>query len=400
MVDMSIPEPTAIVPYRLGDFAKGGSIDFLTQGNVSIPLSLDLLKAIVTVKPGDRAPNTTELVMFVNAVIEQGCNCYLNECWLVFIRGKYVPIIAAQKRIAKAQSISSYDGYEWGWIDKEGFRCPAGPDNKVKQDDIIGVWGRIYFKDRKVPFYHEVFRSEYSYPKSDRKITMLLKTARDQLHRYAFANEMGNLCTENEPYEEPLPAPESDVLPRDERRKTVPNTAVDTTRAPAKEAETGDEPAHIDTGGPSPAEEEKPESELVTFVCKSCGQTFRYGKEEGKGVKCECGKGVLVEAEPTPEPMPALVEDAIAESDELETLAEEVTAEPAADSVTEEKVELVTGLYMEVNGMYVAQNGKDFIEFASYVLCLDDSEVSPSKLNEDQLKQIKAYIETNGVAIS
>ena len=221
-----------VEPYHLGDFAKGGKIDFLTQGNVSIPLSIELLKGIVPIKKGDRAPSVTEMVMYVNTVIEQGCNCYLNECWLIMIRGKYVPIIAAQKRIAKAQSLPNYDGYEWGWIDKDGQRWPSGPENKVKQADIIGVWGRIYFKDRKLPFYHEIFRSEYNYPKNERKITMLLKTLRDQLHRYAFANEMGNLCTENEPYEEPLPAPASDVKPRGERRMAVPSTAVDTTRAP------------------------------------------------------------------------------------------------------------------------------------------------------------------------
>jgi len=78
------------------------------------------------------------------------------------MKGKYVPIIAAQKRIAKAQSLPSYDGYEWGWISKDGARCPAGPENKVVQADLAGVWNRIYFKDRKVPFYHEIFLTEYS----------------------------------------------------------------------------------------------------------------------------------------------------------------------------------------------------------------------------------------------
>lgn len=403
MDDTAKPETvSAIEPYHLGDFAKGGKIDFLTQGNVSIPLSIELLRAIVPVRQGEREPNTTEMVMFVNAVIEQGCNCYLNECWLVLMRGKYVPIIAAQKRIAKAQSIPSYDGYEWGWIDKDGIRWPAGPGNKVKEADIVGGWGRIYFKDRKVPFYHEIFRSEYKYPKSERKITMLLKTLRDQLHRYAFANEMGNLCTENEPYEEPLPAPESDVPPRDKRRMPVPSTAVDTTRAPVQEA-VGPAPvaeekpkpeavpaaipvsvveAIAEVKKPDPDAEarakeanepqEKPESELVTFVCKVCGETFQYGKEEGKGKPCSCGKGLLVEVEKQPEP-----------------------AEPSI----EEKGDKAS-LYVEVNGMYVAQGGKDFIEFASFVLCIDDSEIAPSKLTEEQLKQIAAYIETSGVAIS
>ena len=194
--------------------------------------------------------------------------------------------------------------------------------------------------------------------------------------------------------EEPLPAPESDVKPRGERRMAVPSTTVDTTRAPVKEAE----PSPVDYAGeerrkkveaclskdptyrpnePKLLAEDAPEPapELVTFVCKECGQTYQYGKEAGKGVPCECGKGLLVEVEKQLEP-----------------------AEPAGDE--DKKPEEAKTLYMEVNGMYVVQGGKDFFEFAAYVLLLDESEVSPSKLTEEQLKQIKAYIETSGVEIS
>jgi len=340
MADTTKPENVAIEPYRLGEFATGGKIDFITQGNVSIPLSIELLKGIVPVKQNDREPYVVELVMFANTVIEQKCNCYLNECWLVMIRGKYVPIIAAQKRIAKAQSLPNYDGYEWGWIDKEGNRCPSGPGQKVLETNVAGVWGRIYFKDRQQPFYHEVFRSEYQHQKNDRPITMLLKTTRDQLHKYAFANEMGNLCTENELYDERLPAPESDVKPRDERRaKAVPSTTLTGERAPAQEAESTTTPA---------------EAEAKT------------------------------EAEPA--------------SDE-----DKKTEDSAAESsvfTTEEKGKLAA-LFVEVNDLYAAQNGSDFGEFAAYVLCVDEEEVDqPSKFTEEQLKQIKAYIETNGVAIN
>lgn len=220
---------TAIQPYRIRDIVEGGSIDLTTTGNVAIPLSLNLLSKLVRVRSNDRVPDVAELAMFANVIIEQRCNPYLNECWLVMMRGKYVPVIAAQKRVAKAQSLHSYDGYEWGWIGKDGTRCPNGPESTLKEGDIAGVWGRIYFKDRKVPFYHEVLRSEYPHSKNDRPITMLLKTARDQIHKYAFANEMGNLCTENEPQEafETLPAPECETPPRGERRKKVDSMSVE-----------------------------------------------------------------------------------------------------------------------------------------------------------------------------
>jgi DNA-directed RNA polymerase subunit RPC12/RpoP len=204
----------------------------------------------------------------------------------------------------------------------------------------------------------------------------------------------GMHMTEEMQGEEPLPAPESDVSPRAERRMAVPITAVDTTRKPVSEvAETelmpdsevvaGERNQEQPHDGADTTWNEKICSELVTFVCKECGQTFQYGKEEGKGVRCECGKGLLVEQVKL-NGVPLVYET---------PMAEEEKAEPS-------KEEKIASLYKEVNGMYVAQEGKDFIEFAAYVLCLDDSEIVPQELTDEQLKQIKAYIETNGVAIN
>lgn len=181
--------------------------------------------------------------------------------------------------------------------------------------------------------------------------------------------------------EEPLPAPESDVLPRDKRRSlAVPSTTLDGSRKPVQEAELTPESkeriAAAADGDMVPVDyvgEKKPESELVTFKCNKCSRTYQYGEEAGKDVKCECGEGVLV----------------------LES------AEPAATEPSWEEKGDMAALYVEVSDLYAAQNGQDFTEFASYVLCLDESEVdAPSKFTEEQLKQIKAYIETSGVAIN
>jgi len=132
--------------------------------------------------------------------------------------------------------------------------------------------------------------------------------------------------------EEPLPAPESDVLPREERRSlAVPSSTVNMTRAPVQEAES------------APDEEEKPEPE----------------------------------AETAPD-------------------AEEKPSEPSTEEKAD-KGEDATMLYIEVNSIFLEHGGKGFVEFASYVLCLDEDEVSPNKLTVEQLHQIKAYIETSGV---
>ncbi len=174
--------------------------------------------------------------------------------------------------------------------------------------------------------------------------------------------------------EEPLPAPKTDVKPRAERRMAVPSTEVDTTRAPVAEtdARVESESEQVTYGGGCLDEEAKPETELVTFLCKECGQTVQ--KEEGEGVPCECGKGILVKfPEHATEP-----------------------AKPAEEKKPDDK----NTLYAEVTGLYAGQEGQDFLAFAAYVLCLDEDEVSPGKLTVEQLNQIKAYIETNGVEIA
>ena len=198
------PEPVnAIVkaskpePYLLRDLIdKKSTFDISTNDNIKIPISIALLTKFFKPKQGERPPTDVEVVMFANMIIAQGCNPYLEECWPVFTHGQWKPIISAQKRIAKAQSMPEYDGYEWGWITKDNVRHEAGPTGAASVDNTVGAWGRVYFKNRKVPFYHEILFEEYSH--GTRPVTMLLKTMRDQTHKYAFANQMGNLVTENE----------------------------------------------------------------------------------------------------------------------------------------------------------------------------------------------------------
>lgn len=249
-------------PYKLSEFAAGGTLEFITTGNVSIPLSIPLLQAFVSKKPNDPLPTKAEMVTFCNMIVEQNCNVYLGECWLICMKGVYKPVIAAQKRIAKAQSMGDYNGYEWGWIGKDGTRCPSGPDSTLVKDDIDGVWGRVYFKGGKVPFYHEIFRSEYKHTTNDRPITMLMKTARDQVHKYAFANEMGNLCTENEVYDERLPAPVCDTPKRNDRIK------VENTHTPSQGAESEAAGTEADSGGSA-------DEDTIRAMAEGCCEQLR-----------------------------------------------------------------------------------------------------------------------------
>ena len=76
---MEDKKTTELAPYRLRDLLDGGTIDIITEGNISIPLSLDTLSNLVAKRSNDRNPTPTELMMFANTAIEQKCNPYLKE---------------------------------------------------------------------------------------------------------------------------------------------------------------------------------------------------------------------------------------------------------------------------------------------------------------------------------
>jgi len=190
----------------------------------------------------------------------------------------------------------------------------------VADAKVAGLWARKSGQGKPMPWS--------THPKRMLKYKARAFNLRDNFPDVLF----GMHLTEEMYGEEPLPAPESDVKPRDERRMTVPSTAVDTTRAKVKEC------------------------------LESVAENQQLASEEEKQATI---KGVPIVYE-----TPMFEEEKPAEQD-------------------------LAGLYVDVNRMYCDGGGKDFFEFAAYVLCLDDDEVSPAKLTEEQLRQIKAYIETN-----
>lgn len=208
---MNNNDTTALAPQKVSVkqlLTDDGSVSYCTEGNVEIVLTQKILRALIKVPQEAPAPTDAQLLTFAYTCVTQGLNPYLEECWLSWLgRNKgWTPLVAAQSRVRKAQSQPDYDGYEWGWITKEGMRHPAGLESKVsKPEDIIGAWGSVYRRNRTKPFYHEIFKAEYQKSTQrglgvwDQKtITMLLKVIRDQTHKFAYADKMGNLMTENE----------------------------------------------------------------------------------------------------------------------------------------------------------------------------------------------------------
>lgn len=217
-------------PFVMRDLLKQGSaFDLVTHGGIQIAVSLDLLDKMTPRKPSDRNPSQTELLAFANMVIEDRLNPYKKECWLVLMQGRYEPVVSAQARLRKAQIQEDYNGYTWGYITSDGTRHGSGKDSKAKPEEVIGIWGEVKRKGTSEPYYHETFKSEYArggdseYNNwSKRPMTMLMKVNRDQTHKFAYADKMGNLCTENE-LGIPEPSYEARTPSRADRKKIDSN---------------------------------------------------------------------------------------------------------------------------------------------------------------------------------
>jgi hypothetical protein len=256
------PKPNEIVqvkaePVRMRELlAKDGAIEIVTQGNVAITISLPLLRQLTRVS-GTREPATAELVMFGNMCVEDRLNPYKKECWLVWMQGGYEPVVSAQARLRKAQQQSDYDGYMWGYITEDGKRHGSGKDSTALPAEVIGIWGEVARRGISTPYYHETFMDEYKKGSKsgesnwDKKsITMLMKVNRDQTHKFAYADVMGNLCTENELNVDPPRAEyENRTLPR-EQRKAIASTSL----PPEEGQQAGSEAIH-DAAAPAMADQ-------------------------------------------------------------------------------------------------------------------------------------------------
>jgi hypothetical protein len=246
------------------------TFELKTQTNCIIPINLEALIAITPHKKEERQPTIREAMMLANIVLGQGADPYAKECGLmpVYSGGfHYEPWVAAQVRIRKAQSQNDYDGYTWGWITKDFIRQESGRACKADPKEIIGAWGEVIRKEQAKPFYHEVFLEEYR--KNEEKgswgktpLTMLAKVIRDQTHKFAYADKMGNLNTDDELRVYNIPeVPASDVAPRDERRKSLQDEVV-MDRKPVSDTEgsraaddAGDSKHPLDTNMEAPAGE-------------------------------------------------------------------------------------------------------------------------------------------------
>lgn len=211
-----------------------------TATNCIVPITIRGLANLVSVPSGSgaRAPNTEELLRFADIALGHGADPYAGECGLLpsWSGGFHYEVwVAAQVRIRKAQSDPTYRGYRWGYITSDGTRHEPGRASRANPADVVGIWGEVYREGYDQPFYHETWMEEFRKGKdkgswAQAPIMMLLKVNRDQTHKFAMADQMGNLNTADElrAYDE-LPPARSEIAPREHRRRPAQDVRVSDT---------------------------------------------------------------------------------------------------------------------------------------------------------------------------
>lgn len=211
-----------------------GYIEQVTNGGISIPYTMDLVRRMVKQGGFQGQVSDTDCLAFVSLCLETGANPYMKEAWLVPMSGgKLQPIVAAQYKLGLAHKCVGYRGFTQGWITKDGVRHPSGPKCTAKQEEINGVWG-IYKRGEEEDLYLETFMSEFirttksGYGNWDvRPLTMLQKVNRDHGIRQKYPELLNGAYTENEVDSmrmSPMSAPTCDTPKRGDR-KTVDNEA-------------------------------------------------------------------------------------------------------------------------------------------------------------------------------
>ena len=283
--------------YNIKDLLeKDGCIEIITDGGTSIPVTLELLHKLVPRgvdrnKKPVREPTTTELLMYGSLIIDQKLNPYLKECWCYWLKGAYTSVVSSMARMRKVQLQPDYEGWKWGWITKNGTRADQGAT--VLFLDIIGAWADVHRKGR-LPWHHEIFVAEYSGTFGqwkERQFTMFSKVLRDQAHRLAYSDIMGNLSTENETpfFHENDPEPTKDPL--DQIKQDMGSKVISSVEVVSK---TADKTVTRHIGGDDPVEI-KSDGKAKTIALNDDGDVIVTTKEPVKNTVE--GQEIVVKAE-------------------------------------------------------------------------------------------------------
>ncbi len=151
---------------------------------------------------GNKEVNDREIMMFLTLCKYQKLNPFLNEAYIVKFGSDAQIIVGKEAFMKRAESNANFKGIEAGIIvERNNELHEIEGAVKLKNDQLIGGWAKVYRSDRDMPVVSKVSVEEYDKKQSTWKqmpLTMIRKTAIVNALREAFPENLGAMYTEEE----------------------------------------------------------------------------------------------------------------------------------------------------------------------------------------------------------
>lgn len=139
----------------------------------------------------------SEFALFAEHCKSTKLNPFKKEVWAIKAGGRLQLMTGINGYFTIANSHPQYDGYEEGYIGKNGEELP----DTYAGNDYQGAWCKVYRKDRRMPAKGVAFNAEYNKGHGNWKTmprVMILKCAESIALRKAFPQELNGTYTAEE----------------------------------------------------------------------------------------------------------------------------------------------------------------------------------------------------------
>lgn len=144
-----------------------------------------------------------EVSMFIQLCRYQELNPFINEAYMIKFKGSPAQLIVSKEAFMKrAENNPNFKALQAGIIvERDSDMIELEGAIKLKADELIGAWARVYRHDREAPVTVKIAYSEFSKGQSTWKqqpMNMIRKTAIVNALREAFPNALGAMYTEDD----------------------------------------------------------------------------------------------------------------------------------------------------------------------------------------------------------
>jgi phage recombination protein Bet len=161
-------------------------------------IDFDNAKVVATLKATVAQGLTdAEFLLFAEHCKSTRLNPFKRDVWAIKVNGRLQLMTGINGYWTTANRHDQFDGYEEGYISKDGQELP----DTYAGNDYIGAWCKVHRKDRKMPAKGVAFMAEYNKGHGNWKTmprVMIMKCAESIALRKAFPQELNGTYTAEE----------------------------------------------------------------------------------------------------------------------------------------------------------------------------------------------------------